>query len=48
MKIATNVASVVEDGSCISFGIGPLYEALGQTWRRKSIWAFIRRFLRTP
>lgn len=29
-KIAENVASVVEDGSCISFGIGPLYEALGK------------------
>jgi len=31
LKIAANVASVVEDGSCISFGIGPLYEALGKT-----------------
>jgi Acetyl-CoA hydrolase len=31
LKIAANVASVVEDGSCVSFGIGPLYEALGKT-----------------
>jgi acyl-CoA hydrolase/RimJ/RimL family protein N-acetyltransferase len=31
LKVAANVASVVEDGSCISFGIGPLYEALGKT-----------------
>ena len=31
MQIAENVATVVEDGSCISFGIGPLYEALGKT-----------------
>jgi acyl-CoA hydrolase/GNAT superfamily N-acetyltransferase len=28
LKIAANIASVVEDGSCISYGIGPLYEAL--------------------
>jgi acyl-CoA hydrolase/GNAT superfamily N-acetyltransferase len=28
LKIAANVASVVQDGNCISFGIGPLYEAL--------------------
>ena len=35
LKIAANVASVVEDGSCISFGIGPLYEALGVTLATK-------------
>ena len=35
LKIAANVASVVEDGSCISFGIGPLYEALGKTLATK-------------
>jgi acyl-CoA hydrolase/GNAT superfamily N-acetyltransferase len=28
LEIAANIASVVEDRSCISFGIGPLYEAL--------------------
>ena len=28
LKIAANITSVVEDGSCISLGIGPLYEAL--------------------
>ena len=27
-KIAANIANVIQDGSCISFGIGPLYEAL--------------------
>lgn len=30
LKIATNVASVIPDGSCISYGIGPLYEALAK------------------
>jgi acyl-CoA hydrolase/GNAT superfamily N-acetyltransferase len=28
LKIAANIANIIEDGSCISFGIGPLYEAL--------------------
>ena len=28
LKIAANIANVIEDGSCISLGIGPLYEAL--------------------
>jgi acyl-CoA hydrolase/GNAT superfamily N-acetyltransferase len=28
-RVAANVASVIEDGSCIAFTIGPLYEALG-------------------
>jgi len=35
LKVATNVASVVANGSCISFGIGPLYEALGKTLAAK-------------
>jgi len=35
MKIAANVAAVVEDGSCISYGIGPLYEALGKALATK-------------
>ncbi|HOF04866.1 MAG TPA: GNAT family N-acetyltransferase [Syntrophales bacterium] len=30
MKIAGHLATIVEDGSCISFAIGPLYEALGK------------------
>jgi len=34
-KIAENVASVVEDGACISYGIGPLYEALAHTLATK-------------
>lgn len=28
-QVAKNAASLVEDGSCIAFSIGPLYEALG-------------------
>ena len=35
LKIAANVASVVPDGSCISYGIGPLYEALAVTLATK-------------
>ncbi len=29
-KVGANVASVIEDGSCIGFSIGPLYEALSR------------------
>jgi acyl-CoA hydrolase/GNAT superfamily N-acetyltransferase len=29
-RVAANVASVIEDGSCIAFTIGPLYEALSR------------------
>lgn len=29
-QVAANVASVIEDGSCISFSIGPLFEALSR------------------
>jgi len=29
-QVAQNIASVVEDGSCISFSLGPLYEALAK------------------
>lgn len=29
-KIATNVSSLIEDGTCIAFSIGPLFEALGR------------------
>ena len=29
-KVAANVASAIEDGSCIAFSIGPLYEPLGR------------------
>jgi RimJ/RimL family protein N-acetyltransferase len=35
LKIAANVASVIEDGSCISYGIGPLYEALAKALTTK-------------
>jgi acyl-CoA hydrolase/GNAT superfamily N-acetyltransferase len=34
-QVAAQVASVVEDGSCIAFSIGPLYEALGRHLTRK-------------
>lgn len=29
-QVAVNIASVIEDGSCILFSIGPIYEALGR------------------
>ncbi len=29
-KVAANVASIIEDGSCIAFSIGPLFEALSK------------------
>ncbi|MFP4225505.1 MAG: GNAT family N-acetyltransferase [Desulfobacterales bacterium] len=29
-QVAANVASAIEDGSCIAFSIGPLYEPLGR------------------
>ncbi|MDZ7833164.1 MAG: GNAT family N-acetyltransferase [Desulfobacterales bacterium] len=29
-RVAANVASAIEDGSCIAFSIGPLYEPLGR------------------
>jgi len=35
LKIAAYVASIVEDGSCISFAVGPLYEALGKQLTKK-------------
>jgi acyl-CoA hydrolase/GNAT superfamily N-acetyltransferase len=34
-KLASNVASIVTDGSCISFSIGPLYDALALHLTRK-------------
>lgn len=35
LKIAANIAGVVEDESCISLGIGPLYEALAVQLKTK-------------
>lgn len=34
-RVAANVASVIEDGSCIAFSIGPLFEALGKQLTKK-------------
>jgi acyl-CoA hydrolase/RimJ/RimL family protein N-acetyltransferase len=34
-KVAAHVASIIEDGSCVSFYTGPLFEALGRHLRRK-------------
>lgn len=34
-QVAGNVASLVEDGSCLGFSIGPLFEALGKTLASK-------------
>jgi acyl-CoA hydrolase/GNAT superfamily N-acetyltransferase len=35
LKIAANIATIVEDGSCIALGIGPLYEALAVQLAKK-------------
>ncbi len=34
-KVAANVAATIEDGSCIGFSIGPLYEALSRHLTQK-------------
>ncbi len=34
-QVARNVASLIQDGSCIAFSIGPLYDALGRHLARK-------------
>lgn len=34
-RVAANVASVIEDGSCIAFSTGPLFEALGKRLAKK-------------
>lgn len=34
-RVAANVASLVEDGSCLAFSIGPVYEALSRHLSRK-------------
>lgn len=37
-RIAAHIAAVIEDGSCLSFSIGPLYEALAcQLWNKKHL-----------
>jgi acyl-CoA hydrolase/RimJ/RimL family protein N-acetyltransferase len=37
-RIAGHIASIVEDGSCLSFSIGPLYEALARhLWKKKHL-----------
>lgn len=35
-QVAANVASVIEDGSCLCFSIGPIYEALAKHLTQKS------------
>ena len=34
-QVAANVASLIEDGSCIGFSLGPLYESLGRHLAQK-------------
>ncbi|RJR48380.1 MAG: GNAT family N-acetyltransferase [Desulfobacteraceae bacterium] len=34
-ELAASVASVIDDGSCVSFGVGSFYEALGRQLRQK-------------
>ncbi len=35
VQIASNLASVIEDGSCLAFSYGPIFEALGKTLANK-------------
>jgi acyl-CoA hydrolase/GNAT superfamily N-acetyltransferase len=34
-QVGSNVAALIEDGSCLAFSIGPLYEALGRHLKSK-------------
>ena len=34
-RIAANIAALIEDGSCLAFSVGPVYEALGRCLNRK-------------
>jgi len=34
-QVAANVASIIEDGSCLSFSVGPIYEALPKHLAKK-------------
>jgi GNAT superfamily N-acetyltransferase len=34
-RVAQNAAALIEDGSCLAFSIGPLYEALGRHLKNK-------------
>ena len=34
-RVAANVASVIEDGSCIAFSVGPIFESLGNYLKHK-------------
>jgi acyl-CoA hydrolase len=37
-RIGAHIAAIVDDGSCLSFSIGPLYEALAcQLWYKKNL-----------
>ncbi len=45
-KIAENAASVIDDGSCVAFSYGPIYEALARHLAKKKTWVFTPRFSR--
>ena len=34
-QVATHIAAVIEDGTCLAFSFGPIYEALGRHLRHK-------------
>ncbi|HPK54431.1 MAG TPA: hypothetical protein PK114_08190 [Smithellaceae bacterium] len=40
-KVAANIAAILEDGSCLSFFAGSIYEALGNHLKHKKIWESI-------
>jgi acyl-CoA hydrolase len=46
-RVAANVASVIEDGSCLAFSIGPLFEGLSRHLVRKRHLGIHTPFLRT-
>ena len=47
-RIGAHIAAIVDDGSCLSFSIGPVYEALAcQLWYKKNLGVHTP-FSRTP
>ena len=47
-KIAENVASLINDGSCLCFSLGPLFEALGKHLTQKKNLGFHSPFFTDP
>ena len=45
-KVGANVASIIQDGSCLAFSVGPLLRPWPSISKKKNILASTRRFLR--